>query len=105
MRTEFQKPTWTPPQFRPVHAEYHAFAQAARLGADGRLKIEKARTSSEVLSEVAITTSSGMAKNRHVQARKAYKPKRPMRACAVIGSSATARSKDRERQWRARSRA
>ena len=67
MRTEFQKPTWMPPQFSPVQAENHALPQAAKLGDAGRLKIEKVRTSSEDFSDVAITTSSGMAKNRQIQ--------------------------------------
>src|SRR5579863_10627850 len=98
MRTEFQKPTCTPPQFSPVQAEYQAFTQAAKLGAAGRLKIENARTSSDVFSDVAITTNSGMEKNRQVQTSRAYSPKRPMRACAVIGSSVTVRSRDRARR-------
>src|ERR1700722_853331 len=98
IRTEYQNPTCTPPQFNPVQAEYHAFTHAAKLGADGRLNMEKARTSSDDLSEVAITTSSGIEKNRQVQISKAYRPMRPMRAlmlCAVIGSSAKARSRDK----------
>src|SRR5580692_3549853 len=102
IRTEFQKPTCTPSQFRPVQAENHAFVQAAKLGAVGRLKMENARTSSEDFSEVAMTTSSGIEKNRHVQTSRAYRPKRPIRAwlpAAVIGSSATARNRDRVRRW------
>src|SRR6202035_2432190 len=59
MRTEFQKPTLTPPQFSPVHADDHALIQASMLGEDGKVKIENVRTSSDVLSDVAITTNSG----------------------------------------------
>jgi hypothetical protein len=66
MRTEFQNPTRTPPQFNPVQADDQALTQAAMLGAAGRVKIEKVRTSSDVLSEVAITTSSGIEKNRQI---------------------------------------
>ena len=36
------------------------------LGAAGSVKIEKVRTSSDDLSEVAITTSSGIEKNRQI---------------------------------------
>ena len=67
MRTEFQKPTRTPPQFSPVHAEDQALIQAAIPGAVGSEKIENVRTSSDDLSEVAITTSSGIEKNRQIQ--------------------------------------
>ena len=67
MRTEFKKPTCTPPQFSPVQAANQAFTHAEKLGDAGRLKMENARTSSDVLSDVAITTSSGIEKNRHVQ--------------------------------------
>src|ERR1700677_564067 len=97
IRTEFQNPTCTPPQFNPVQVEYHAFTQAAKLGAEGRLKIEKVRTSSEVFSDVAITTSNGIEKNRQVQISSRYSPMRPIRAwrfAPLIGSSATARSRD-----------
>ena len=70
MRTEFQKPTLTPPQFNPVHAEDHALIQGAMLGDNGNVKIEKVRTSSDDLSDVAITTSSGIEKNRQIHTRK-----------------------------------
>jgi hypothetical protein len=66
MRTEFQKPTRTPPQFNPVQADDHALIQAAMLGTAGKLNIEKVRTSSDVFSEVEITTSSGIEKNRQI---------------------------------------
>ena len=56
MRTEFQKPTLTPLQFRPVHADDHALIQAAKPGDAGNVKIENVRTSSEVFNDVAITT-------------------------------------------------
>src|SRR5580704_1399413 len=66
MRTEFQKPTRTPPQFNPVHADDHALIQASMPGALGSVKIENVRTSSDDLSEVAITTSNGIEKNRQI---------------------------------------
>src|ERR1700742_3162956 len=44
IRTEFQNPTRMPWQFMPVQAENQAFAQALKLGAEGRLKIENVRT-------------------------------------------------------------
>src|ERR1700758_4936966 len=101
IRTEFQNPTCTPPQFNPVQAANQAFTQAAKLGEVGRLKIEKVRTSSDVFSDVAMTTNSGIEKNRHVQTSSTYRPARPMRAwalVALIGSSGTARNRDRARQ-------
>ena len=67
IRTEFQNPTCTPPQFKPVQAANQAFTQAAMLGDAGRLKMEKVRTSSDVFSDVAMTTSSGIEKNKQVQ--------------------------------------
>ena len=69
MRTEFKKPTRTPPQFRPVQADDQALSQAANPGAVGSVKIEKVRTSSDVLNEVEITTSSGIEKNRQLARR------------------------------------
>jgi hypothetical protein len=69
MRTEFQKPTRTPPQFNPVQADDHALIQAAILGAVGNVKIENVRTSADDLSDVEITTSSGMEKKRQIHAR------------------------------------
>src|SRR5215469_8909007 len=65
MRTEFQNPTRTPPQFSPVQADDQALIQAAMLGAAGRVKIENVRTSSDVFNDVEITTNSGIEKNRH----------------------------------------
>src|SRR5690349_7423249 len=62
MRTEFQNPTRTPPQFSPVQADDHALLQASILGDAGKAKIENVRTSSEVFSDVAITTKSGIEK-------------------------------------------
>ncbi len=50
-----------------MQAEYYALTQAAKLGAEVTVKIEKVRTSSEVFSDVAITTSNGIEKNRQVQ--------------------------------------
>src|ERR1051326_7711030 len=67
MRTEFQNPTLMPPQFSPVQAEDHALTQAAMPGDAGKVKIENVRTSSDVLSDVANTTSSGIEKNRQIQ--------------------------------------
>src|SRR5580692_11365810 len=98
IRTEFQNPTCTPPQFNPVQAEYHAFTQAAKPGAEGRLKIENVRTSSEVFNEVAITTSNGIEKNRQVQISSRYSPMRPIRAwrlARLIGFSGPARNRDK----------
>ena len=69
MRTEFQNPTCTPPQLRPVQAANHAFHQAAKPGAEGGTKIENSRISSSDFSDVETTTSSGMAKNNAVPTR------------------------------------
>ena len=74
MRTEFQNPTRTPPQFSPVQADDQALIQDAMLGDAGSVKMEKVRTSSEVLNEVAITTSSGIEKNRQIHDEQRIKP-------------------------------
>jgi hypothetical protein len=71
MRTEFQNPTCTPPQLRPVQAAYHAFHHTAKCGDEGGTKIEKSRISSSDFSEVEITTNNGIAKNSAVPTKKA----------------------------------
>jgi len=71
IRTEFQNPTCTPPQLRPVQAANQAFHQAAKPGEEGGTKIENSRISSSDFSDVEITTRSGMAKNSAVPIRNA----------------------------------
>jgi hypothetical protein len=77
MRIEFENPTCTPPQLRPVQAAYHAFDHAAKCGEEGGTKIENSHNShnshisSSDFSDVGITTNNGIAKNSAVTAKKA----------------------------------
>ncbi len=70
MRTEFAEAYSDPTAVQsPVHADDHALIQAAKPGDAGNVKIENVRTSSEVFNDVAITTRSGIEKNRQIHTR------------------------------------
>ena len=63
IRIEFQKPTRTPSQVRPVQADHQAFGQASRVKARGQERICPSRISAIDLNEVINMTQSGVRKN------------------------------------------
>ena len=68
IRIEFQNPTRTPSQVRPVQADHQALGQASSVKVLGQDKICPSRISAIDLNEVISMTQSGVRKNSDASA-------------------------------------